>query len=493
MKLGPFNISFGSEKPAPARQPSLTMPRRSFADITNSDTIVSDWLLTDAHTNDRLRGSLPKLRKMCRALEESNPYFRRFLSEWVANVIGPEGFKLQSQIAFPNGRPDENKRIEIESVYSEWQREPTAWANGMCYTEGAQLCERAVVRDGMAFVRILRNYADNRFQFSLQLIDAGYLDLELNGKFNGRDIHLGVEVDRYGKPTAYYLQGQTGSEVQNIHGRRVVRVPATELLCRMYRERPEQMAGVPMAVAAITGLRHLERFEEAEVIAARVAACSSVAFEREFPEEFTGDPDSNPIAEMELSPGGILSPPHGYKATMLSPNHPNSNFGDFRKGMLRGAAAASNIPYSRIAADASDANYSSMREDRLQATDIYKMFQGYAIQQQEMPIFHAWLEIQLLNGVLPYGMAAFDMVKKARWQGRGWDWVDPAKEITAIEKALALGLTSRKRELIKKGIDMDELDREIEEDANHPGMPEPTPAPAPAPKVVEEEEDEDAA
>ena len=219
MKLGPFNISFGSDKPAPARQPSLTMPRRSFADITNSDTIVSDWLLTDAHTNDRLRGSLPKLRKMCRALEESNPYFRRFLSEWVANVIGPEGFKLQSQIAFANGRPDENKRIEIESVYAEWQREPTAWANGMCYTEGAQLCERAVVRDGMAFVRILRNYADNRFQFSLQLIDAGYLDLELNGKFNGRDIHLGVEVDRYGKPTAYYLQGQTGSEVQNIHGR----------------------------------------------------------------------------------------------------------------------------------------------------------------------------------------------------------------------------------------------------------------------------------
>lgn len=487
MKFGPLNISWGNASP---RQRAIVLPsmttKRSFADITNASAALSDWILSDSHTNEKLRSSLPKLRKMCRGLEESNPYFRRFLSEWVANVIGPDGFKLQSQVAFVNGRADENKRLLIEDTYREWCEEPTAWASGMCYVEGAQLCERAVVRDGMAFVRLLRNYRGNRFGFALQLVDASYLDLEING----RNIHLGVEVDTYGRPIAYYLQGQHGGEdVINMGGRKVVRVRAEDMLCRMYRERPEQMAGIPMAVAAITGLRHLERYEEAEVVAARVAACSSVAFEREFPEEFTGEDGSNPLAEMELAPGGILTPPHGYKATMLTPNHPHTAFGDFRKGMLRGAAAAANIPYSRMAADASDANYSSMREDRLQATDIYKTFQGAVIKQMERPVFEAWLEIQLLGNRLPFGMAMWSTVKRARWQGRGWDWVDPQKEITAIEKALQLGLTSRKRELMKKGIDMDELDREIEEDPNHP-KPQVPPAPLQAVEPDDEEEDD---
>jgi len=490
MKLGRLNISWGSKSPIRrSHGVRVTGGNRSFSDITDASALLSDWILTDQHTNEKLRSSLPRLRKMCRGLEESNPYYRRFLSEWVANIIGPEGFKLQSQVAFSNGRADENKRLLIEETYRNWCESDTAWASGMCYVEGAQLCERAVARDGMAFIRLLRNYDGNRFGFALQLIDASYLDMEINGRWFGHEVHLGVEVDRYGKPTAYYLRGDHGGEdVLNLGGRRVLRVSADDMLCRMYRERPEQMAGVPMAVAAIAGLRHLERYEEAEVVAARVAACSSVAFERDFPEEFTGEDGANPLAEMELSPGGVLTPPHGYKATMLTPNHPNTSFGDFRKGMLRGAAAASNIPYSRIAADASDANYSSMREDRLQATDIYKMFQGYAIKQQERPIYDAWLEVQLLNGMLPFGMTQFETIRRARFQGRGWDWVDPGKEIAAIEKALMLGLTSRKRELIKRGIDMDELDREIADDPKHPS------AEAPELQAVNhDDENEDAA
>ena len=440
---------------------------RSFSDITGtSNSLMSDWLLSDAHTNEKLRSNLPKIVRMCRGLEESNGYYRRFLDEWTTNVIGPDGIQFQSQVSFSNGSPDKNKRELLEKKFNEWKDSPTAWASGMTYVEGAQLCERCVARDGMAFVRKITGYP-NQWLFSLQLIDYSYLDLEITGTFQGRRVFLGTEVDQYGKPVAYYLKGQHSSDdvIQNIAGRKAVRVPATELLCRFHKERPEQMAGVPLAVGAISGLRHLEKYEEAEVVAARVAACSSIAWEREMPTEYEGEDGNDLVSNMEMTPGGMLTPPHGYKPTLLSPQHPNSNLEQFRKGMLRGAAAAMSIPYARIAADPSDANYSSMREDRLQASDVYRTYQGKVICQQERPIWQSWLEMQITaTNNLPFEPSQMTALMPARFQGRGWDWVDPAKETAAAEKSLALRLTSRKRELAKRGIDIDELDREIEAD-----------------------------
>ena len=53
-------------------------------------------------------------------------------------------------------------------------------------------------------------------------------------------------------------------------------------------------------VGAISGLRHLEKFEEAEQIAARLSACSTVAIERDSSMPYEGDE----YLDQELSPGG---------------------------------------------------------------------------------------------------------------------------------------------------------------------------------------------
>ena len=484
MKIG-FEFSTGGDKkpaaPAPVKRGFPRIPvsqKRSFTDVSDQQSTLADWLLSDAHTNQKLQNHLPRLRRMCRGLEESNRYYRRFLAEWVLNIIGPAGFRFQSECRRANGEPDKTKRDELEGVYREWQNSMTAWACGMPYVEGLQLAERTFARDGMALIRILRGYSGNRWGFALQHIDIDYLDINLTGTFKvggrTRDIHLGIEVDQYGKPAAYYLRGQHGGEdLLRIAGRNVLRVPASDMLCRVHKERPEQMHGVPMAVGAITALRHLDRYEEAEVVAARVAACASISIENDGTvPQFEGEDGDDLTAQLEMAPGGFLELPGGKKATLLSPQHPNTSYPEFRKGLLRGIAAGSNSQYSRIGADASDANYSSMREERLALTDVYEMFQGLAINHTERPVFENWLELQLTaTNNLSFTMDQYGKLCRARWQGRRWSYVDPLKEVKAIETALYLGLTSRKRELAKQGIDMDELDKEIEADENHPAQP----------------------
>ena len=499
MKIGPLEISFGSNgktKPSQGgrgRPPRLPADSRSWAELTSNMQLTSDWHLGTDSTNAKLRSHLPRMVNMCRALAETNPYFRRFLTEWVANIVGPQGIKFQSEIAFANGRPDENKRKVIEDAWKEWSE--TAWAHGATYVEGAQTVERSVARDGFCFVRILRNY-DNPHRFALQMLDWSYLNLEASGKHNGNQVIAGVEVDAFGKPVAYHLRtnttNATGDDLRLsvFGGNRAVRIPATELIMRFYRETPEQVVGFPMAAAAVTALRHLEKYEEAEVVAARVAACSTMSIENTNPETFTGEDGDDLLANLEMTPGGTLNMPDGVSAKLLSPNHPNTAFNEFRVSMLKGAASACMVSHSALSSDYSEANYSSLRAEKLAQTDVYRTYQGMVIAQQERPIFDAWLEMQLVAGTLPFELTGFSALRKARWQPRGWDWVDPQKEVAAVEKSLQLNITSRKRETAKRGIDMDELDEEIEADEKHEAANAQNIQAMPEPAADDAEEDE---
>ena len=55
--------------------------------------------------------------------------------------------------------------------------------------------------------------------------------------------------------------------------------------------------------------------------------------------------------------------------------------------------------------------------------------------------------------------------------GRRWQGVDPAKDAQAHETMLQLKLTSRKRILAEQGVDIEELDEEINSDTTAPPQP----------------------
>jgi capsid protein len=82
--------------------------------------------------------------------------------------------------------------------------------------------------------------------------------------------------------------GDTSSAVQ-IGGKSHNIVPSNELLHLMITNRPNQSRGVPWMSAAITRFHQLSQYEQAEVVAARVAACKSGFFMPDGGEGYVGD------------------------------------------------------------------------------------------------------------------------------------------------------------------------------------------------------------
>jgi capsid protein len=79
------------------------------------------------------------------------------------------------------------------------------------------------------------------------------------------------------------------------------------------------------------------------------------------------------------------------------------------------------------------------------------MLQAWFIQRFEVLIFQAWLEMALLYRKIKLPFFKFDKFNVPYFQGRRWDWVDPLKDIDAIDRAIEIGLTSRRAEVAKKG------------------------------------------
>jgi capsid protein len=81
-----------------------------------------------------------------------------------------------------------------------------------------------------------------------------------------------------------------------------------------------------------------------------------------------------------------------------------------------------------------------------------------------------------------------------RFVPRGWQWVDPLKEVAAVEKAVGLGIASRTATVAAQGGDFAETVAELQAekalmgDLMQPASPPPAP---PAPPAEPDADDED--
>jgi lambda family phage portal protein len=110
----------------------------------------------------------------------------------------------------------------------------------------------------------------------LQVLEPDYLDTNRNGlaAISGGPIIDGVEFDKQGRRVAYWLfTSHPGGQRLMTTRFESVRVPAERVL-HIYRvDRPGQVRGVPWLASAITRLKDLDDFEDAELMQQKVAAC----------------------------------------------------------------------------------------------------------------------------------------------------------------------------------------------------------------------------
>jgi lambda family phage portal protein len=407
------------------------------------------------------------------------------------NVVG-SGIGLQAQVMTTRGELRESVNDALEEAFADWS------CAERCHTGGtlhfADL-ERAlmgqVFEAGEIFVRKhARAFGDSAVPFALELIEPERLVEEFVQPVpqaplaDGAVVKMGIEVDRFGRPLAYWIRTRHPGDLQFLHGEinKVERVPAEQIMHLRLVDRWPQTRGEPWLHAVARKLNDMDGYSEAELVAARAAA--SYVFTIKTPEPDT--PLANQAADgttagadvakeivVEAGMGVRLAP--GEEWETHSPNRPNTALDPFMRYMLREVAAGTGVSYESLSRDYSQSNYSSSRLALLDDRDLWKMLQQWFIRNFREPLHREWLRAAVLAGAIP-GIAlteyALDPAKfeAARFKPRGWSWIDPTKEVAAAKEAIKGGLTTRADVIASTadGRDIEDIDqqrvRELEDE-----------------------------
>jgi lambda family phage portal protein len=335
-------------------------------------------------------------------------------------------------------------------------------------------CQRVaaetLARDGEVFIKkiVNRQYADN---FTLQFIESDLVDDQKSGRNeqNGNEIRMGVELDSFHRPVAYYIltnHPNDSFQYTPSQNRKHRRVPADEIIHLFMPARTHQTRGEPFMAPAIASIKMLHGYREAELVAARAAASKFAVLTSPTGEDFVGDDETEedrPLIDFE--PASIFQLPEGQDLKLIDPTHPTSAFDDFEKAVLRGIASGLNVSYTSLSNDLTGVSYSSIRQGTIEERDHYKTLQSFFIQHFCEPIFRAWLEAAMTAGNIPLPMTKFDKFSdNVHFRGRGFAWVDPQREISASVVGLQNGLLSMNDVAANYGRDVEELFTQIQSD-----------------------------
>lgn len=439
-------------------------PRRRAFDAANTGRLFSDWLTLTKSADADIRYTLKALRARSRDLAQNNDYARRYLDLVSANVVGAKGIQLQVRAREPDGRLDQVANQQIEAAWHEWGRAGTCTVDGRAsWIDAQRLAIESIVRDGEVFVLFVEDRG-NRFGFRLQFIDPDLVDVEHNAELEGGgQIRMGVEVDATGRPVAYHIRTRHPDDYQ--HTGRAARVEriAAERVLHLYRaDRIGQTRGVPWTASAMTRLKMLGGYEEAELVAARIGASKMGFFTSETGDEYgaDGSEDTGDL-RMEVSPGQFEQLPKGVDFKAFDPQHPNAAFKDFEKAMLRGIASGLGVSYTSLANDLEAVSYSSIRQGLLEERDFWRMHQHWLIEHFCQPVYLRWLRQVLATGMTTLPERKYDKFAATTWVPRGWQWVDPRNEAEAQILAINNGLMTRTQALAERGLDVEDVLREL--------------------------------
>lgn len=463
-----FDFLRGGQEPKKREPRGIRKLVRNYAGA-NQGRLFADFIGSSFSADSELKTNLPILRNRSRDLSRNNEYAKRYLNLIKTNVVGEAGFSLQVRARNDDRQLDTAGNRIIERGFREWSRMGNAEVSGrMSWLDCQRFVAEGLARDGEVFVKKVynRQYRDG---FTLQFLEPDLVDHEKNGRneTNGNEIRMGVELDKFHRPVAYYvLTNHPNDDFQRtVTQRKHTRVVADEIIHIFMPTRTYQTRGEPFMAPAIAGLKMLSGYREAELVAARAAAAKFGVITTPSGDEFVGDDETEegmPIIDME--PGSYSQLPAGHEFKMIDPTHPTTAFADFEGAVLRGIASGLNVSYTSLSNDLTGVSYSSIRQGTIEERDHYKMLQSFLIQHFCEPVYLAWLDSALDFGRIGITGDKFTKFSEHYFRGRGFAWVDPQREINAAVTALNNGVISMNDVAGNYGRDVEELFAQIQSD-----------------------------
>ncbi len=441
--------------------------KRSYSGA-NVGRLFSDFITSNTSADAEIRFALEALRNRCRDLERNNEYARRYIHLLKTNVVGERGVSMQVKARNTDGSFDAIGNQIIEREWAAWGRVGNCTVDGkMSWVDAQKFFIESLVRDGEVLIRKV-NYP-NKWGFAIEFLEPDLLDEKKNEVLSdGTQIRMGVEINKYFRPIAYHiLTAHPGDTQFSPVARRTIRVPADKVIHKFIGERAQQTRGVPMMATAISSLKMLHGYREAELVAARVGASKMGFFTSPTGNDFPGDDTEGlhtPI--MQADPGTFHQLPDGMDFKQFDPTHPTTAFAEFEKAILRGIASGLGVSYTSLANDLEGVSYSSIRQGSLEDRDFYRTLQEFMITHFVDVVYREWLSMAMTTQAVNLPITKFDKFADAvHFRGRGFQWVDPQREINAAVIAMQNGIMSMQDVANQYGRDVEETFEQVKLEA----------------------------
>ena len=360
----------------------------------------------------------------------------------------------------------------------------SSWARAARFAEKLHTMDQTRCRDGEAFALFVTNpRLEHPIKLDLKLLEAEQvadptgIDFPLPGKVDG------VEYDSLGEATFY--------TVLSIHpGDALVRFPipservnARYVLHWFRRDRPGQIRGVPELASALPLFPYLRRWTLATLAAAEYAASQAGVLETEGPFDPTTT-TSSPFTPVEFDRGMFTELPAGVKLHQLQAEHPNQNYGDFKREVNNEQGRPVRMPSNVVSADSSKHNFSSAKLDH------YGYRGALGVDRRFCAVSHL---DRVYAELVREGQAAGELPRKVDvlglrrlWIWPGWPSMD-SDQADQDNVRLANGTLTRQLYWLNQGLDPAEMEEQwLKEKAIYAPTPPPAPTPATPPAPAQQ-------
>lgn len=442
--LTQWNQQRAAARGAAVQRERLAQQQRSYGGAS-VNRLTGDWSALNSSADSELLTSLRILRARSRQLVRDNEYAKHAVRVIVNNVVG-NGIGLQAQVKSAGGSLQKKVNDDIEAAWAKWCKKATCHTAGMLnFVEIERLVMAQMVTAGEAIIRkVRRPFGGGTIPLALEVMEADLLldNWQTARAPNGNAIRMGVEIDEWHRPVAYWFSPQHPGDYQFVtfEPSRFIRVPAEDIIHLHIIDRWPQTRGEPWFHAALKTLHNIGGYEDAEIVKARASA-NIVGFIRSA-EPLAPDGVQGGRQVLDTEPGTWQTLLPGEEVAGQSTSLPSTAVDPFLRHMLRKTCVGIGISYESGSRDYSQSNYSGSRMGLLDDRDMYRVIQGFLCRNLREDVHREFMDASVLVNFIKVGNDYYsnsDKYLAVRYKPRGWSWIDPAKEVGAYKMAVRSG------------------------------------------------------
>ena len=456
---------------------ALTAHMGGWNGASTSRRSLAGWVPQPSDADSDTLVSLPMLRGRSSDLVRNAPVAGGAINTTVTKVVGT-GLSLQATpdataLRLTADEADAWAR-DVETKFAAWWEttdcDITRTQTGHALTD---LVLRSECERGDVFA-VLANAKWSRgpVKLAVQLVEADRC-CNPDRKPDTDRMVAGIELDDAGAPVRYHFASANPYTRSGTlrGGARITwssvaafgqRTGRRNVLHVFQRRRVGQTRGVPMLAPVIEPLKQLERYTEAELMAAVVSGMFTVFIQAEgpstvMPSALTGANQApaggNSGADKwdgKLGNGLVVELGKNESINTANPGRPNSQFDPFVQAIIRQIGLLLEIPFEVLVKHYSS-SYSAARAALLDAWSYFRVRRDRLATQFCQPVFEAWMDEAVAVGyVRAPGYFADPLVRRAwllaEWTGDGPGAIDPLKEVQSADARVRLGISTREAE-----------------------------------------------